>query len=151
MSHPNRKTVRAALKTIIADALSGANLVDATAVYGYLPADFGGMSPVVTINSAGSLRQKRTRGGDESSLFFTIHIFALYADANNENWQEADAEGAIDDIEQKISDTLRANERHEQWSELSVIEQTITDSVEVGGVEYRREVIQIKTRIFSAN
>jgi hypothetical protein len=139
------------LKTIINDALVSANLVDANAVYGYLPSDFEGKSPVVTVNSAGSLHQKRTRGGDESSLFFTIHIFALYADVNNHNWQEADAESAIDDIEQKISDALRANERHEQWAELSVIEQTITDSVEVGGVEYRREVIQIKARVFSAN
>jgi hypothetical protein len=145
MSALNRRYSRAALTALLETALVNTNLC--AAVYGYQPSDFGGKSPVATVSSAGSMRAKQTRGSDRNEFYFHIHVFALYSDGGL--WNEDDAENAIDNIEASVSSVVSANTKTDNWANIEMSERTITDSVEVGGIEYRREVIPVRVSTFA--
>jgi len=144
MSTPNRKNTRSALTTLLETALVGGNLCQA--VYGYQPADFGGKSPVATVSSAGSMRGKQNRGIDKNEFYFNVHVFALYSDGAA--WNEDNAENAIDDIEAAVSRVVSINTTTNNWANIVITERTIADSVEIGGIEYRREVISVQITVF---
>jgi hypothetical protein len=140
MSALNRRYSRAALTALLETALVNSSLCEA--VYGYQPSDFGGKSPVATVSSAGSMRVKQTRGLDKNEFYFNVHVFTLYSDGST--WNEDDAENAIDNIEAAVSNVVSVNTKTNNWSNIEISERTITDSVEVGGIEYRREVIPVR-------
>jgi hypothetical protein len=143
MSVPNRKTTREAFAALLSTALVDTNLCQA--VYEYQPADFGGQSPVVTVSALGSERARRTQRGSENTFYFSVHVFALYSDGGG--WDERDAEDAIDNIEQAIAKVVDDNTTT-AWASIGIDDRTTADSVEIGGNEYRRETIVIKTVVF---
>ena len=143
MSVPNRKATREAFAALLTTALVNSNLCQA--VYAYQPADFGGQSPVVTVSALGSERVRRTQRGSENTFYFSVHVFALYSDRGD--WDELDAENAIDNIEQAIAKTVDDNAAT-SWANLGIDDRTVADNVEVGGNEYRREIIVVKAVVF---
>jgi hypothetical protein len=75
-----------------------------------------------------------------------IHVFVLYSDEGT--WGEDDAEDALDSIEAKIADVVQANMSNSGvWSRVRYAEPTLTDGVEIGGIEYRREVITLEFEV----
>jgi len=142
MASVSRETARDALTTLLDAALVGAGL-PAQVVYGYQVGDFGGQSPVVTISSGPNLREVRGLGGCwTTETVFYVHVFVLYSDEGT--WGEDDAEDALDTIEAKIADVVIGNLSTANWNDLCYDEPTMPGSVELGGVEYRTEVIPLR-------
>jgi len=158
MAAVNRKIYRQLLANEIGQALMNAGVVQA--VYPFRVGNFNGQSPVVTFTSAGSDRRQEITGGvdAETALMFAIDVFVLYADPAS-NWTEANAEDAIDDIEQVVADWVMTNSdglsRSEQgqtsWFDLVFNERSATGSLlqaeRLGGQEYRRERMTITVSI----
>lgn len=130
----NRKTVRAALAALIA-----AGVPSLQKVYDYRVSDFGGQSPVATVSASGTGRERATFQGSQALMYFQVDVFALYSDGAN--WGEDDAEDAIDDIEAGIAAVVDANQKTEHWHSLSLEGRSQRIDVEIGGVEYVRELM----------
>ena len=137
MSTTSRKAARKQLASILQTALVGTGL-PAQAVYDNQVGDFQGQSPVVVVSSGGTLWERFTAQGMKPKFALTIHVFVLYADEAG-TWTEADAEDALDDIDQIIGQTISANQKSDYWQALTYANPTQTGSVEIGGKEYRTE------------
>lgn len=142
----SRETVRDAMAVLLEAELVGAgNPVQA--VYGYQIGDFVGLSPVVIVSSAGTGRQRMTFEGSRATFYLNVYIFVLYTD--EDAWNEDDAEDRLDSIEEKIAGVLDANQRTADWEALDYVDRSVCDGIEIGGVEYRREVIPIKVEVYA--
>ena len=144
MAQPNRETVRDYLATLLTATLVTADSV-VQAVYNYRIGDFAGLSPVVTVSSAGSNREQISAmpqpGIVQAVFYLTIHVFVLYAATG---WTEAQAEDRLDRIERGIADVLDANRVVANvWQEIDYQGDTIRDDVLIGGDDYIRETIPI--------
>lgn len=154
----SRKLYRQLLASEIGTALTNANLVQA--VYGYRIGNFNGQSPVVIVTSAGSDRRQEITGSvdAEVELLFAVDVFVLYADKAS-SWTEANAEDAIDDIEQTVADWVLTNANgiarteagQTSWFDLTFNDRSATGSLlqseKQGGQEYRRERMTITVHI----
>lgn len=147
MSSVSRRTGRAAFAGLLQAALVGTGK-PAAAVYDYLVGDFQGQSPVVVVASGPMLRIRDTMGECYRSQFnLLVYVFAVYSDPDG-TWTEADAEDAIDAIEAAIADVVLTNSRVSgAWDRLTNEEPTELDSVTIGGVEYRREIITLQVEV----
>ena len=141
----SRQTAREGLAALLQAALVGAGL-PAQAVYDYQVGDFQGASPVVVVSSAGSERSRASLGACwHTTVYLWVHVFVLYSDGT---WTEADAEDKVDAIEAAIADVVLANSSYSgYWDKLIYDEPTLLDGVEIGGVEYRREVIRLRAEV----
>lgn len=145
-SNTNRETVRDALVTLLTADLVGSGK-PCQAIYGYQVGDFQGQSPVVIVSSSGSEREQRTASVRQRTRFYlNIFTFVLYSD--EDSWGEDDAEDRIDLIEKTIADTIANNRTGDNWAELHLSERTRLDSVQIGGNEYRREVMEVVALVF---
>ena len=138
----SRKDARKHLAGQLKAQLVGTGL-PAQAVYDYRVGDFQGQSPVVVVSSGGSLRERFSFQGTKPKHALTIHVFVLYADETGA-WTEADAEDALDDIEEIIANTLAANQKSSYWEAITPTAPSETSGVMVGGKEYRTEVITVR-------
>jgi hypothetical protein len=138
----SRKAARLHLAGQLQAALTGTGKL-AQAVYAYQVGDFQGQSPVVVVSSSSSLRERFTFQGSKPTFTLTIHVFILYADGTG-NWTEANAEDALDDIEEIIGKTLAANQKSPYWETITQVGATQTTGVMLGGQEYRTEVITVR-------
>ena len=137
----NRGTVRKAFAALLTTALG--TLAQAT--YNYRIGDFGTQNPVVTVSSVGIQRQRITMQGSRATMFLQVDVFVLYADGAS--WGEDDAEDRIDDIEAAIAGVIDANEPNANWYALSQAERSQRMDVEIGGVEYIREVLTVAIEV----
>jgi hypothetical protein len=92
MSMPNRKTVRSTLATNIT-----AHVTALQAVYGYYPKDFGGQSPVCTIETMPSQYNLKTMPMTQD-VDYAITFWALTDGATGSGETAADAEDKLDDL-----------------------------------------------------
>lgn len=147
MTSINRETVRDALTSLLSTALVGTGK-PVQAVYGYQPGTFGNASPVVAIASAGTEPEQRAvTSRQKNNLYFNIYSFVAYAVAGT-TWGEDDAEDRLDLIEKTIRDTISTNLSTSNWAFIEYDGRSVTDSVLVGGVEYRREIIPIRIEAY---
>lgn len=138
----SRATIREQLAVILNTALVGTSK-PCQAVYDYQPATFSGQSPVVTVSGAGSMRTPFTMQGNRLTAYLYIHVFTLYADADS-GWTESDAEDRMDLIEKTIAETLQTYRKHTgYWINIAYSEPSQESSAEIGGDEYRIEVITV--------
>lgn len=146
MASSSREAVRDAFTTLLQTALVGTGK-PAQAVYGYQVGDFAGASPVVTVSSGPISRERRSLGACWTTVAqLLVHVFVLYSDEGS--WGEDDAEDALDSIEAKIADVVQANMSNAGvWHKIRYAEPTFTDGVEIGGIEYRREVITLEFEV----
>ena len=141
MISTDRKTLRKAYATLLQNNLVGTGkLVQAT--YAYQVGDFGGKSPVVVVSSGGALRQRLTFQGTTPIFWLNVHVFVLYA-LQDKSWTEDMAEDALDDIENALASLNDANQKGTYWDTVTQEERSRTDSVVIGGLEYRTEVFPI--------
>lgn len=141
----NRETVRDAMAALLNTALVGAGL-PAQAVYAYRVGDLGGQSPVVVVSSAGSERPRMTAAGGRTTVLLQVDSFVLYSDEGT--WGEDDAEDRLDLIEKTIADTLQANQATTNWQAVDYAAQSERVDVEVGGLEYAREMILLRVEVY---
>ena len=143
MATATRKAVRQQLATLLtAELVTAQSLVQA--VYSYRIGDFQGQSPVVVVSSGGSQRIPLTFEGTKPTYQILVHVFVVYSTEDG-TWTEEDAENALDDIEEAISGVIAANDALDNyWISLGVNGKSVADSVEIGGVEYRREIIELE-------
>jgi hypothetical protein len=142
---------RAAARKHLADLLTAALVGSdkpAHAVYPYQVGDFRGATPVVVVTSGPMQRTVDSMGGCWRKAFqLLIFVFVTYADESG--WTEADAEDALDAIEEGIAAVVLEHPRTDAWTTLSYGDGgTQLDAVVIGGVEYRRELITLDVQLF---
>jgi acetaldehyde dehydrogenase (acetylating) len=138
----NRGTVRKAFAALLTTALGSLT----QAVYDYRMGDFGTQNPVVTVSSAGIQRQRATMHGSRATMYLQVDVFVLYADGVT--WGEDDAEDRVDDIEAAIAGVIDANQANANWYALTQMDRSQRIDVEIGGVEYIREMITVAVEVF---
>ena len=107
MSILNRKTVRGALATAITTAVSGTGK-PLQAVYGYYPKEFGGQSPVCTIESL-PIRINLLAPVNVQNYDFAVTFWALTDGATGSGLTASDAEDKLDDLHYALCSLLLAN------------------------------------------
>lgn len=138
---------RATARIALADLLV-AHLPDVQAVYPHQVADFGGQSPVLVITSAGSERARMTMRGSRATFQYNLHVFVLYSDTQS-GWTEADAEAALDAIEQQIAATLDTHMQTDAWQHIAYRDASQADGPPpvIAGDEYRHEIIPVAVMV----
>lgn len=149
MTVANRETVRDKLAELLFAAMVGSGK-PAQAGFGYQVGDFRDKAPVTVVFS-GPIRRERQRFGDCYRNWITlyVHNFVRYADPVS-GWTEADAEDTIDLMEKTVAETvLNNNSVPGYWSQCRYApdEATLIGGVDIGGVEYRREIIPIECEV----
>jgi hypothetical protein len=149
VSSVSREPARKHLADLLETALVGdGKPVDA--VYPYQIGDFGNAFKVVTVTNGRTRRRVSSFSSEwDTRPSFDVHVFVLYADPDT-GWTEADAEDALDEIEAIVAEVVRTNlSAPGYWNDMTYAEDidTQADGVEIGGVEYRREIIPITMQI----
>lgn len=145
MASVSRETLRDALAQLLTTELTGTGKPVQT-VYNYQVADFAGASPVVVVTSGPMERIRHGMGACwRSAATIDIHVFVAYSAPGG--WTEANAEDALDTIEALIADVVLANNTTANWHGLRYDIPTLPDSVEVGGEEYRHELIRLRAEV----
>jgi hypothetical protein len=144
MSVASRATVRAAVGAALSSTLTSAQ-----AVYTDQPAAFGGLSPVVVVASAGSMREgapRRTFGGPIAPQFhLDVYVFVATAirDGSGDIVVNSDVDDQLDAIEAAVAQVVAAYSSP-AWSAISYDDRTTTEFVTViDGTEYKRETIPL--------
>lgn len=139
----SRELVRDTFASLVTTAAVGTGK-PAEAVYNYQVGDFANKSPIIVVASGPIQRSKSDMSGEcwRSIIILQVYIFVLYA---GENWTEAQAEDALDEIEAIIADVVLANPYVPGvWNYCTYAEEpTQIDGVTVGGLEYKRELINV--------
>lgn len=142
----SRHTVRDAFAALLNAAMVGTGL-PVQAVYAYRVGDFSGQSPVVAVSSAGSRRQRMTKLGSRATFYLLVSTFVMYSDGST--WGEDDAEDALDSIEALLADVIDDNQVTTNWQALDYYDRSDRVSVEIGGIEYIYESVEIAVEVFS--
>lgn len=149
----NRQTYRDYLVDLLTTALVGDGL-PVQQVYGHLPADFEGQSPVVCVTTAGSKRVKTQHGKKwDTKVKLQVFVFTLYAKVD-ESWTEAMAEDQLDLIESIIAQTLMTYEGSESgapWDYIGFDGESKAGFVplNIGGPDYKREMFPISAEVIN--
>ena len=152
----NRQIFREAINELFKARMgsAGDGLLNDEAFYPYRVGDFGQQFPVILIASQGSERERIQRGGEDwdTNIFLTVEVFVAYA-IESVAWTEADAEDALDLIEKTMADIVMDNRSKAQnanvpWDALHYDGRSDARlNVEIGGIEYRREVLTLRARV----
>lgn len=133
------------MAALLNTALVGTGL-PVQAVYAYRVGDLGGQSPVVVVSSAGSQRPRMTAAGGRTTVLLQVDVFVLYSD--EDAWGEDEAEDRLDLIEKTIAETIHSSQVTANWQAVDYAAQSERVDVEVGGLEYAREMILLRVEVF---
>ncbi len=95
MSTVSRATTKGHVSTLLSPYLTTALGVNGQLLQ-YQPKDLAGRSPVVTLLSASSLRERATAQGSRATFGFDLNLFVIRV---ADNWTEANAESKLDELE----------------------------------------------------
>jgi len=137
----DRAAVRSQLATLLASALVGAGK-PAQAVYAYQVGDFDKLSPVIVVTGAGTGRGNPLIT-DPTDFFLDVHTFVLYATEDG-GWTEQQSEDRLDLLEKSISDVIKDANDSGLWESIVPNGESQIDGLEIGGLEYRHEVIPVR-------
>jgi hypothetical protein len=134
----NRKDVRHEFSVLLMNAIPEAIIFSGDI------ADFGGQSPVIVISGAGSNREQITPYDYQPSHHLNVFVFVLYKDEAAE-WDELDAEDLLDDLEHKIFEVIRTNQKGNAWDSITYTTASSASPApaSIGGAEYKIEVIPL--------
>lgn len=126
----DRKTARLALAALLESGISTFQ-----AVYDHVALKFGGLSPVATVESAGSQAGAGALSNDRTHALL-VTIYWLWTD---------DAEDGFDDLSAEVFDLLLANDSNAAWDSLELDENfSVTDyGQDADGNVYRYEQIRV--------
>jgi hypothetical protein len=133
----SRETVRDALVTLLQAALVGDGLPVKT-VTGSKVTDLSGLTPLVSVLSAGTLRERMTFMGDKPTFHLEVQVWVLQATTG---WTNAQAEDALDKIEALIAGVYEDNRGGAAWEVLEYNGPTSVMEMAVAGVPYYVERI----------
>ena len=139
-----RQQVREQLGVVLTDALTGAgNPVQD--VYDYLKSTFDGHSPVVCIGSSGTGRNEIEQfGGD----WFPVYFYELLVFVARDD-DEASAEDVLDQVAQKLFETLETNQYLAGWwDKLDYVSNSEVTPAVVGGDPYWMEAVVVRVEVF---
>lgn len=136
----SRETIRDQFAALIAAALVGSGK-PAAASYNHQVGDFEGKSPVIVVTSAGTNRGS-VLVSSPTQITLEVHNFVLYA-LEDGSWTEAQSEDCLDLLEKGVSDVVVDANDSNNWQSVEFNGQSEIDGVEIGGDEYRHEVIPI--------
>jgi len=102
------------------------------------------ISPLVTVLSAGTVRERMTFQGDQASFLLNVQVWVLQTGAS---WTLANAEDALDDIECRIAAVYETNRGAAEWDVLEHAGPTTVVEVAVAGVPYYLENIPTRVRL----
>lgn len=141
MSVPSRKTVREDFGAVLT-----ARLTSAQAVHTDQPTDFGGLSPVVVLVSAGSERKQLTFRGQAPRFYLDCYVFVLSVVRNGSGNPavNATADDELDAIEQQLAQTVADVQTGPSWMAVDYDGRSKTEFVTlIDGSEYKRELISL--------
>lgn len=143
----NRSESRKALASFLQSEVTAA-----TAVYDHQADDFDGQSPVICVTSRASDRKRLTLGDTrgQATFGFDLHVFVLYRDPQAPTvWTPAQAEDALDQLEQQVWSAILAHPRTAAWRAIAYAEPSeARDIVPLGGVVYLHEVIPVAVSVY---
>ena len=141
-NEPNRSDYRNFLaQGLEAKIVTG--LGHAQACYAYQISDFAGQSPVLVVTSRNSKRDQQTFGANNLTTFgLDVHIFTLYS---ADGWTESEAETRADLLEKEVTDWVVDNRSGTIYWNVSG--ETQLGGIELGGDEYKHEVVPITALI----
>lgn len=114
----NRETVRDAFSTLLATALVGVGL-PVEEVNNY-PKGKIEKSPVISVASGGTARQRAGIGDARWNNYFVLEVFTFVRDADDANgWTEAEVEDQLDLLDKKIADVVADNRTNANWTNIS--------------------------------
>jgi hypothetical protein len=136
-----RKLARTTLAGLIQTALPTATVLK------YRKADPKGVSPLIMVCSGGTRRDKKTLEGSFPAHTLRIYNMVLHSDTSvGSTWNEEKAEDLLDDQEETIASVVDSNQKTEAWKRLVYVDTSIAERVEIGGVPYLLEVIQVEVQ-----
>ncbi len=139
MSTTNRKIVRQAVGALMTAALTGAGK-PVQVVFDHEVGDWGTQDPVCYVTGRGSLRHDDNDPLAKTASFaLDMHVWVRYVKTGV---TEADSENTLDDIEQLVNDTVQGDTS--SGSLLSHDGESVVDALEIGGVEFRHEIIPLR-------
>lgn len=142
---PDRKAVREYIAAQLSTALTAAQ-----SVYDYQPGatTMDGKSPVVTVSSAGTEQRFDSDSYNPATMVFSIAILVKHSDPGGA-YGPATSEDVLDNLEQDVRQWIRNNAGTTSsggtklWDNLRPAGPSVADYVNILGVWYRRETIQV--------
>jgi len=141
VSVPSRQTVREHFGAVLT-----ARLTSAQAVHTDQPTDFGGLSPVVVLASAGSERKQLTFRGQAPRFYFDCYVFvlAVVRDGSGNPAVNTTADDELDTIEQQLAQTIADVQDGPSWMAVDYDGRSKAEFVTlIDGSEYKRELIPL--------
>ena len=138
----SRESTRKALVSLLTAALVGTDLPCKT-VTGSKVESLSGLTPLVSVLSAGSLREPMTFQGNRATFSFEVQVWVLQATTG---WTNAQAEDAIDRIESLIAEVCESNRRTDNW-EIVLAGATTVLEMAVAGIPYYMERIPLTAQL----
>lgn len=133
----SRETVRDALVTLLTAALVGTGL-PAKTVTGSKVTTLKGLTPLVAVLSAGTLRERLTFQGDIPTFYLEVQVWVRQACTG---WTNAQAEDALDEIEALIAGVYQDNRGTAYWEVLEYNGPSSVVEMSIGGAAFYVERI----------
>lgn len=128
----SRETARDALVILLESALVGTGLPVKT-VTGSKVSSLEGLTPLVSVLSAGALRERETFRGDVPTFYLEVQVWVRQACTG---WTNAQAEDALDEIEALIAGVYESNRGETNWEALEYSGPSSVVEMSVGGTPY---------------
>ena len=142
---------RAAVRAAIASGLAATGVMPTAKgnIYDYMRSGFAGVSPVVRVLSAGSVRPRDPQHGKPSRFYYTVQLWVLYFERGDAGQQEA-AEDTLDALEAELTAwlgnlTVRSNPG--LWRDLGWFDASRIDVRQVAGHSYIVEDVPIEVMV----
>jgi len=142
----SREASRDALVTLLSAGLVGVGLPVKT-VTGSKVESLEGLTPLVSVLSAGTLRERVTFKGDMPEFYLEVQVWVSQAQTG---WTNAQAEDAIDNIEARIAAIYDSARNTDNWAVVDYDGRTTVTEASVAGTLYYLEriptVVKLKTQ-----
>lgn len=136
----SREAVRDALVTLLAAALTGT----VKTVTGSKVTTLSGLTPLVSVLSAGTERERMTFMGDRPTFYLDVQVWVLQ---ETSGWTNEQAEDAIDSIEALIAGVVESNRNTATWEVLEYDSPSVVGEMEVAGTPYYMERILLLAKL----
>lgn len=139
----SRETARDALVTLLETALVGDGL-PAKTVTGSKVESLSGLTPLVSVLSAGTMREHLTFQGDRAIFTLEVQVWVLQSVTG---WTNAQAEDALDRIESLIAATYETARATANWEIVEYANATAISELSVAGIPYYMERIPTTVKL----
>ena len=139
----SRKVARGALKDLLTTALVGVGLPVKTVMDSKVT-DLGGLTPLVSVLSGGTLREPLTFMGDHPTFGFEVQVWVLQ---EGTGWTHEQAEDALDDIEALIAGVYESNRGTANWEILEYAGPSTIIELAAAGTPYYLERIPTTVKV----